>query len=222
MGYKITDFIYLHILIIDYESITKLLDTISKVKHLRYLDISKSGISELPKSIALLYYLQILKLERSVKLPTKLRKLINLRHFEVDLCNANQIKLMPKHLSRMTQLQTLTIFVGWSDEGYKIEELGRLKNLKGQLSLLQLEQVKSKKEAMTANLVEKESIFVLYFEWSLNGEDSGDNDLNVLEGLQPHINLQGLCILNFASELMPSGIFVENLIKLELHSYARV
>ncbi|XP_022931804.1 putative disease resistance protein RGA3 [Cucurbita moschata] len=121
----------------------------------------------------------------------------------------------------MTQLQTLSIFVVGSDEGYKIEEIGRLKNLKGQLSLLQLEQVKSKKEAMTANLVEKESISVLNFEWSLDREDCGDNDLNVLEGLQPHINLQGLRILNFASELMPSGIFVENLIKLELHSCKR-
>ncbi|XP_022931806.1 putative disease resistance protein RGA3 [Cucurbita moschata] len=213
---KITNFIYLRVLIISGEFVIELLDTIGKLKHLRYLDISKSGISELPKSIVLLYNLQSLKLRRGIKLPKKLRKLINLRHLEFGWCNLNQSHQMPKHLSGMTQLQTLSIFVVESDEGYKIEELGPLKNLKGQLSLLQLEKVKSKKEAMAANLVEKENITNLSFEWSFSREDCVDNDLNVLEGLQPHINLQALSIVHFASELMPSGIFVKNLIKLWL------
>ncbi|XP_022973347.1 putative disease resistance protein RGA3 [Cucurbita maxima] len=53
----ITNFIYLRILIIDNGYITELPDTIVKLKHLRYFDISKSRISKLPKSIVLLYNL---------------------------------------------------------------------------------------------------------------------------------------------------------------------
>jgi len=215
---KITNFIYLRVLIISGKLVTELPDTIRKLKHLRYLDISDARISKLPKSIVLLYHLQTLKL-RELNLPTKLRKLVNLRHLEMG--EGYSPTQMPKYLSRMTQLQTLSVFVVGSDEGYKIEELGPLKNLKGQLSLQKLEKVKSKKEAMAANLAEKENISDLSFEWSFSREDCGDNDLNVLEGLQPHINLQALRIDNFGSELMPSGIFVENLIKLELRSCIR-
>ncbi|XP_022973478.1 putative disease resistance protein RGA3 [Cucurbita maxima] len=216
----IINFIYLRVLIIDYGFITELSDTIGKLKHLRYLDISKSRITTLPKSIVLLYNLQTLKLGCDVKLPVKLRKLVNLRHLEFDfvgqLTAVGQLKEMPKHLSRLTQLQTLSIFVVGFDEGRKIEELGPLKDLKGKLSLLNLEQVKSKKEAKAANLVRKENISDLLFEWSVEREDYGDNDLNVLKGLQPHENLRALRIHNFAGELLPNCIFVENLVELNL------
>ena len=55
---------------------------------------------------------------------------------------------MPKKLSRLTQLKTLSYFVVGFDEGCKIEELGPLKYLKGKLSIFYFERVKSKKEAM--------------------------------------------------------------------------
>ncbi|XP_022925386.1 disease resistance protein RGA2-like [Cucurbita moschata] len=128
---------------------------------------------------------------------------------------------MPKHLSRMTQLQTLSIFVVGFEEGRKIEELGPLKDLKGKLSLLHLEQVKSKKEAKAANLVPKENISDLLFEWSVEREDCDDNDLSVLKGLQPHQNLQALRIRNFAGELLPTCIFVENLVELHLDYFKK-
>ena len=116
----------------------------------------------------------------------------------------------------MTQLQTLSIFVVGFEEGRKIDELGPLKDLKGKLSLLHLEQVKSKKEAKAANLVRKENISDLLFEWSVEREDGDDNDLSVLKGLQPHENVQALRIHNFAGELLPNCIFVENLVELNL------
>ena len=147
----------------------------------------------------------------------KLRKLVNLRHLEFDLYDINP-KQMPKHLSRMTQLQTLSGFIVGCDDGYKIEEHGPLKGLKGKLNLLYLERVKSKHEAMGANLVEKENISELYFEWSSREkrEDCGENDLNVLEGLQPHKNLRALRIHDFLGLRMPNGIFVENLVEIHL------
>ena len=217
----IINFIYLRILIIDDGFITELPNTIVKLKHLRYLDISKSRISKLPKSIVLLYNLQTLKLGWDVKLPTELRKLVNLRHLEFDLYYSNRTKQMPKHLSRMTQLQTLSGFIVGYDNGCKIEELGPLKGLKGKLWFLYLERVKSKHEAMAANLAEKENISDLYFKWSLEREDCDDNDLNVLEGLQPHKNLRALRIHCFGGKLLPNGIFVENLVELRLFGCRR-
>ncbi|XP_023521028.1 putative disease resistance protein RGA3 [Cucurbita pepo subsp. pepo] len=121
----------------------------------------------------------------------------------------------------MTQLQTLSGFLVGCDDGCKIEELGHLKDLKGKFSLLHLEQIKSKTEAMAANLVDKEKISDLYFEWSFEREDCGENDLNVLEGLQPHKSLQALRIHNFGGELLPNGIFVENLVELTLYGCKR-
>ena len=70
---------------------------------------------------------------------------------------------MPKHLSRMTQLQRLFIFVVGFDEGPKIEELGKF-SIEGKY-------------------------FSSTFEWSVEREDFDDNDFNVLKGLQPHKNL---------------------------------
>ncbi|XP_022932644.1 putative disease resistance protein RGA3 [Cucurbita moschata] len=212
----ITNFIYLRVLIIRYRLITELSDTIAQLKHLKYLDISNSGISELPKSIGLLYNLQILKLRWDIKLPTTFTTLVNLRHLEFDFDYNNQIKEMSKHLSRMTQLQTLPDFIIGYDHGRKIEELGPLKDLKGKLSLFFLERVKSKQEAMAANLVEKENMSELNFAWSIEREECNGGDLNVLEALQPHKNLRSLSISYFAGQLLPNGVFVENLVEIQL------
>ncbi|KAA0044611.1 hypothetical protein IC582_017233 [Cucumis melo] len=217
---KVTDFIHLRVLIAHSWFICKLPNSIAKLKHLRYLDISYSTIRELPDSVVLLYNLQTLKLSRFFNdLPKNLRKLVSLRHLEFfsDPCNTKQ---MPQHLGKLIQLQTLSSFVVGFDDGCKIEELRSLRNLKGNLNLLCLERVKSKMEAMAANLVEKGNISFLYFYWTLRSErseGSNYNDLNVLEGLQPHKNLQALRIRNFLGKLLPNVIFVENLVEIYLH-----
>ncbi|CAK9313842.1 unnamed protein product, partial [Citrullus colocynthis] len=73
---------------------------------------------------------------------------------------------------------------------------------------------------MAANLAEKENISDLDFQWSWRSErglDFNNNDLNVLEGLQPQKNLKALKIKNFAGESLPTGIFVENLVEILLY-----
>ncbi|KGN53095.1 putative disease resistance protein RGA3 [Cucumis sativus] len=218
---EISNFTYLCVLIIHSWFIHQLPDSIAKLKHLRYLDISHSLIRTLPDSIVSLYNLQTLRLgSKIMHLPTKLRKLVNLRHLEFSL--STQTKQMPQHLSRLLQLQTLSSFVVGFDKGCKIEELGPLNNLKGELSLFHLEHVKSKTEAMAANLAMKENISDLYFQWSLlsEREDCSNNDLNVLEGLRPHKNLQALKIENFGG-VLPNGLFVENLVEVILYDCKR-
>ncbi|XP_022145125.1 putative disease resistance RPP13-like protein 1 [Momordica charantia] len=223
---RITNCFRLRVLILN-SSVQNLPDSIGKMKHLRYLDISDSKIKEIRYSFSLLYNLQTLKLGRSTKnLPNNLSKLVSLRHLQFPILNfTEKTKQMPPHLSRLTQLQTLSGFVVGFENGCKIEELGPLKNLKGRLELSNLEHIKSKEEAMTSKLVEKKNLNELLFEWDLHilreGSINNNNDLEVLEGLQPHQSLQFLSIKNFAGQFLPSGIFVENLVVIHLRHCER-
>ncbi|XP_038895415.1 disease resistance protein RGA2-like isoform X2 [Benincasa hispida] len=185
-------------------------------KHLRYLEI-KQCYHELKyslESIAMLYNLQTLKLGVGASLPTNLRKLVKLRHLEFKDIGDGK---MPLHMRQLIHLQTLTaFFVG--EDGCKIEELGPLKNLKGSLDLGSLGEVKSKEEAMGARLIEKKNLTKLAFYWNSSSEEEDNlNELEVLEGLQPHNNLQSLSILHYNGQAFPNNIFVEGLVHIMLH-----
>lgn len=74
---------------------------------------------------------------------------------------------------------------------------------------------------MTAKLVKKEKVYKLKLLWSDQREVSDDHDTAVLEGLQPHKNLQYLKLENFMRELFPNLTFVENLVRISLKNCSR-
>jgi hypothetical protein len=77
-------------------------NSIGQLIHLRFLDISHSGIKRLPHSICKLCNLQILNLSNCWVLdawPRDMHKLINLRH--LDTTNTYSIKEMPKNLGKL-------------------------------------------------------------------------------------------------------------------------
>ncbi|KAF3948061.1 hypothetical protein CMV_025890 [Castanea mollissima] len=198
--------------------------------HLRLLHIF-NGIEELPKSITKLYNLQTLRIEKFSnvgKLPEDLSNLINLRHISIYIFPGPRIgsnNCLLKNMGRLTSLQTLKFFSLGQDEGYRIKEIGPLKNLR-EIDIYNLEKVTNEEEAKSAQLKEKE-IFNLGLFWSIFDRelDNYDNDEKVLEGLHPHPNLKSLKIEGYEGKKFPSWVndfsLFHNLIHIELNSCMR-
>ncbi|KAL4631812.1 hypothetical protein ACB092_04G004400 [Castanea dentata] len=215
----LSNFKCLRVLKLSGDRIKELSDSIEQLIHLRLLHISHYFIEELPKSITKLYNLQTLRIERFLgELPEDLSNLINLRHIHINNCWDNVIET-PKNMGRLTCLQTLQFFSVGPDEGYRIKELGCLKNLKGEIIIRNLGYVKDEEEAKRAKLKEKE-IFNLGLSWSSRQRHMYDEDEKVLEGLQPHPNLKSLTINFYGGKKFPSWVglssLYHNLIEIKL------
>ncbi|XP_068343084.1 putative disease resistance protein RGA3 [Pyrus communis] len=179
-----------------YAEIEELPISIGKLKRLRYLNISCTRIKELPKSIGKLYNLETLRMSYiDIKtFPRELENLINLRHVYFD-----EDVEVPFGMTRLTHLQTLPCFKLDRARRHRLDELGGLNELKGELVIGSLEFVRDKEEAMKSKLVEKANIRKLILKW---GEERYGNfldflDEDILEGLQPHPNLETLTIEKF-------------------------
>nr|XP_027120060.1 putative disease resistance protein RGA3 isoform X1 [Coffea arabica] len=193
-------FKHLHVLKLSGEHVTFLPSSIGELLHLRLLNISYSEITSLPESLCKLYNLQTLTMSDDALeggFPNQMSNLISLRHLNYNHDDA-EFK-MPMHMGRLACLQTLMFFNVSQERGCGIEELGTLKYLKGSLEIRNLGLVEGKEAAKQAKLFEKPSLshLRLDFEWKSGDRKSDNCDEDVLEGLQPHQNLQELEIRYF-------------------------
>jgi len=189
-----------------YLNINELPESIGKIKHLRYLNLSSTGIRRLPDSICKLCNLQTLNLSRCkylAALPRDMRKLINLRHLDI---NETAIKEMPMQLGRLKCLQTLTKFIVSKHSGASIKELGNLANLRGKLSILELQNVVSPTDALKVGLKDMKYLEELILEWNALDANISECQISVLDNLRPHSHLKSLTINNYGAESLPDWV----------------
>ncbi|EES14172.1 disease resistance protein RGA2 [Sorghum bicolor] len=173
----------------------KLIDT----AHLRYLDLSRSGVVRLPTSVCMLYNLQSLILNHCRELeilPEGMQTMSKLTH--ICLMGCDRLKRMPPKLSLLHNLCTLTKFIVDYRDGFGIEELKDLRQLGYRLELFNLRKVKS---GSKVNLHEKKNLTELVLNWGpnriyipnpLHDEVINNNEEEVLESLVPHAELKTL------------------------------
>jgi Leucine-rich repeat (LRR) protein len=155
----------------NYQNIAEWLDSIGKFKYLRYLDLSFSNVKRLPDSICNLCNLQtliLLNCEGLASLPRDMRKLVSLRHLDIT---GTGIKEMPIQLGGLKCLQTLTKFIVGKGSGLCFGELKKLTNLRGSLSILELQNVESPTDVLNAtSLRDRKYLEKLVLRWK-DGND---------------------------------------------------
>ncbi|KAF3340609.1 putative disease resistance protein RGA4 isoform X2 [Carex littledalei] len=172
------------------------------MRHLRYLDLSGSRIKILPESTSLLYFLQTLNLSKCLllyQLPENMKYMRSLRHLYIHKCP--QLKKMPAHFRQLSNLQTLTTYiVGEENTGTGIDQIKGL-HLGGLLELYNLHKVKTVTIAKEADLVSKTNLDRLTLNWGTESlvMSKNNNDLGVLEALQPHTQLKVLKVQQYGS-----------------------
>ncbi|XP_048426113.1 putative disease resistance protein At3g14460 isoform X2 [Pyrus x bretschneideri] len=190
-----------------YRNVSHLPDCIGDHIHLRYIDLSFTAIKRLPDTVSGLYNLQTLLLVGCyslVELPVDMRKLINLRHLDISYTG---IKEMPVQMGRLKSLRTLTGYVlGTSTRSGGIGELGELPNLGGELSIMNLENVVHVVDALRANLKDKKDLNEIELAWGREDADDSIKERQVLEKLQPSVNLVKLTITCYGGTSFPNWL----------------
>ncbi|KAG5578507.1 hypothetical protein H5410_058641 [Solanum commersonii] len=181
-------------------------DLLITLKLLRILDLSQTAIRKLPDSICALYNLEILLLSSCIyleELPQHMEKLINLRH--LDTTGTSLLK-MPLHPSKLKNLHVLVgfkfILGGCND--LRMVDLGELRNLHGSISVLELQNVVDRREALNANMMKKERVEMLPLEWSESIADSSQTEGDILDKLQPNTNIKELEIAGYRGTKFPN------------------
>ncbi|KAJ1277030.1 hypothetical protein BS78_05G262900 [Paspalum vaginatum] len=174
-------------------------ECIDQLKHLRYVMFRSTSVLKLviPSSFSKLYHMQILDApDLRLSRAEDMADLIHLRHCYSSLNFAN--------IGRLTSLQTVPHFRVGKEQGYELRQLRHLNKLRGTLRISSLGVVRSKEEALEAQLERKKRLTVLVLDFDEKITRDPDVEAEVLEGLCPPEHLAQLCIWWFYGSRYPS------------------
>ncbi|TYJ36587.1 hypothetical protein E1A91_A05G317000v1 [Gossypium mustelinum] len=137
----------------EYRNIKNLPEDIGNLKHLRNLNLSRTKIKKLPNSLC------TLDLD---ELPRDMERLINMLYLDIK---GTKLARMPEEIDFVLGCQT----------GSRINELGKLKHLRGRLSISGLKNVASAMDAKDANLKDKVDLKKLKLRWGKDDDIDGDS-----------------------------------------------
>ncbi|CAA6657246.1 unnamed protein product [Spirodela intermedia] len=172
---------FIRVLCLAYSDMEELPESIAKLKHLRYLDLSFTRIG-------CLRIVQPWPSMFLVELPRGMNKLINLRHLDV---NQDVVANIPG-IGSLSFLQELKVFRVRKEHRYRISELRDLTKLEEGLCIKELQNVDSETTAAQAELHRKTRLKILQMEWT-----------EILKGLEPPRSLERLSISNNAGSVFP-------------------
>ncbi|KAK4426599.1 putative disease resistance protein RGA1 [Sesamum alatum] len=179
-------------------------DLVCKLEHLRYLTMSCDNIKKLPESLTRLHNLQTLKLMNSftlLELPKGLKMMRNLWFLEME--SYLSLICTPPGLGDLIHLHELSIFIVGQDASHQIDQLKEL-NLGGSLSIKGLENVSNAEDAKRANLMVKNNLTSLSLLWTNEAKNNHTGHYEeVLQGLQPHQNLERIYIQSYQGFRFP-------------------
>ncbi|XP_026398642.1 putative disease resistance protein RGA1 isoform X2 [Papaver somniferum] len=218
------------------ENLEVLPKEVGALTRLRCLDLSDTMIKVLPEScISNLCSLEIIDFGNKCAIPKEIKSWPKLRFLKYFGRKRNE---MPRGIETLTCLESLIFYVeknrdtiSSSGGGSGIEKLANLNSLQV-LKILNLEFVRDGIDAKKAKLKDKMNLHGLCLDWQStykddDGEmvydDDSDDEMTldeVLEGLEPHINLREFKIHDFPGLKLPKwmGLYncLPNLVKLEL------
>ncbi|RRT51679.1 hypothetical protein B296_00015696 [Ensete ventricosum] len=212
----------LRVIVIDGLVLDVLPEGIGHMRHLRYLEVPGDQLIDLPKWICRLYQLQGLSLQfRSPllhlgrPLPRGIHRLVNIRYLNI---NPEKVSTIFK-IGKLRSLQELREFHVRKGNGYELGQLRDMRQLRGQLSIMNLDMAGSASECRAAELDNKEHLSALHLYWGQLGRKGIDKHEEVLEALWPHRNLSELRIIGYMGTKSPSWMetsWLSNLEHIEL------
>uniref|UniRef100_A0A453A730 AAA+ ATPase domain-containing protein n=8 Tax=Aegilops tauschii subsp. strangulata TaxID=200361 RepID=A0A453A730_AEGTS len=204
--------------------VESMLPNFSRLLHLRYLSLgTKVRRMQIPLSISKFYHLRILNLESwdgSRDLPEDMSNLAKLCHFYVPI--DGQLHSDIYNVGKLKLLEELKVFqVNKKSEGFEPKQLEHLNKLR-ELGMYNLEKIDTTEEAAHAKLMEKKYLRRLTLCWHSDQSNVEPGvEAAVLESLQPHGDLQVLCIRGHGGPSCPTwlgdGFAVEALQSLYLY-----
>ncbi|XVF82341.1 hypothetical protein PTKIN_Ptkin16aG0038800 [Pterospermum kingtungense] len=167
-------------------------DLLPRLKCLRALSLKRYNIYEIPDFIGNLRHLRFLDFSytRIKGLPDSICTLYNLH-------------------SSIEGLLELSNFIVGQGDALNIREMQNLSNLKGQLSISELQNVNEAQDAREARLSSKPELDDLEMKWSGDFDEDlrkKEVETEVLNLLRPHGELKALAIKNYAGLAFPNWI----------------